>query len=397
MGRAKKRTMRSVKKNGFTGVYVRLYGGKVTGYTSFVADTNVKGGRRQLRTWPTAQEAREEREAELQKGPRRAGRKTLREYFDDTYAPTHLQRQKPGSIQSTTFALKNFLRQFGSQRMDRLDEAAVRAWGLRAPLGQAKAARAFLYHAKDNRFLRENPLARLGRSESKGRANISIISDEDLYGLADTALDIFGADYGPVFRARIIFGAYTCLRPAEVCPLLKSNVFRDYVRVRDNISGGVLVDSPKTGAWRNKSPLPPPARAALDAMPRSDASPYLFWGRRGGRLTKATEHLYWDNVRKAYAAKTGDPRWNGFDLYELRHRGASFMLNDLELPAELVAWALGHTGQTGVDLVIRLYGHPDEDRWHRRVMNAFEAHEERQQAERDKAAGVPRLRVVGDE
>jgi hypothetical protein len=30
-------------------------------------------------------------------------------------------------------------------------------------------------------------------------------------------------------------------------------------------------------------------------------------------------------------------------------------------------------------------------------MNAFEAHEERQQAERDKAAGVPRLRVVGDE
>lgn len=81
-------------------------------------------------------------------------------------------------------------------------------------------------------------------------------------------------------------------------------------------------------------------------------------------------------------------------MYELRHYGAAFMLNELELEAELVAWVLGHTSKTGVDLVLRVYGHPDEKRWHSRVMAAFDRYEERQQAVRDETAGAPRLRVV---
>lgn len=395
MGAPKKRTMRAVKKKGFEGVCARIYGGRVTGYTSFVSDSSVKGGRRQLRTWPTATEAKEERDAMLRAGSTTGSRSTLREFYDNTYVPTHLSTLKPGSKKSVEAGLKAFLAKYGDTPANRLDVDDIRRWGLTTSLNQAQYARAFLYHAKEHKVLTaDNPLARLGRRSSHGRANVDIISEQDLYGLADCAVEALGADYGPVFRGRLLFGAYTCLRPNEVWPLLKSNVFGDHVRVRDAISGGELVDSPKNGKWRNKSPLPPPARRVLDAMPRNDASPYLFWAVRGQMLTKSTDHLYWDKVRRAYATKTGDPRWLDFDLYELRHFGASFMLNELELPAELVAWVLGHSGKTGVDLVLRLYGHPQEERWHARVLAAFDLHEERQQAARDEAAGVLRLRAV---
>ena len=49
-----------------------------------------------------------------------------------------------------------------------------------------------------------------------------------------------------------------------------------------------------------------------------------------------------------------------FDVDELRHLGASYMLNELEL----VPWVIaGHCATlTGGRLVLELYGHPDRNK-----------------------------------
>jgi integrase len=192
------------------------------------------------------------------------------------------------------------------------------------------------------------------------------------------------------FRAHIIFSAFTCMRPAEVEALLKVNVLRDRVQVRRNVSGGIEVDSPKNGKWRNHVPLAPAARAVLDALPQTQ-TPYVFHNKRGQKLSKSTQHLYWDLTRTTMAAKTGDPAWRTMDFYELRHFGASFAWNVLRLPVEVVAWMLGHSDTT---LVTDVYGHPNTEIWHEEAMEAFRRHDAKKQAAADEAAGVPRLRAV---
>lgn len=143
MARPKKRTMRAVKKKGFEGVYARIYGGRVTGYTSFVPDKSVKGGRRQLKTWPTATEARDDRNAELAKGATAtSSRMTLKEFYDQTYIPHHVDKLRPGSKKSIESGLKAFLAEYGDTPANRLDLDDIRSWGLTVALNQAQYARA---------------------------------------------------------------------------------------------------------------------------------------------------------------------------------------------------------------------------------------------------------------
>lgn len=392
-----KRTLRKASKK-YPGVFERVIDGKGTGRFFASYHDPAKGGKAWVKggPWPNPQaaaQARIERLGQLQRGPSLWESVTLNAYYETVYQPWYEANHKPGAAKANRYALRTFFARFGSQQMNNLDELAVRQWGLSCPLAYAKAARAFLYHAKDNRVLRDNPLARLGRAETRGRADIDIISEEELLELAETAVEALGPIYAPVFRAHILFSAYTCMRPAEVVALLKENVLSESVRVRDNESGGVLVSTPKNGQWREVL-LPPPARRTLDAMPQNASSSYVFPALRGQRMTKGTQYNYWNATRIAYAAKTGDPSWRDKDFYEVtRHFGGSYLLNVLELPPELVAFQLGHTGQTGVDLVLRLYGHPDHKRWRERMMSSWRELEARQD-QPGAFAERPRLRFV---
>jgi hypothetical protein len=57
------------------------------------------------------------------------------------------------------------------------------------------------------------------------------------------------------------------------------------------------------------------------------------------------------------------------DFYELRHFGASYMLNELELEPWVIAEQLRHSD--GGRLVIELYGHPDHDNANERIRRAY--------------------------
>jgi integrase len=91
--------------------------------------------------------------------------------------------------------------------------------------------------------------------------------------LADTALAVH-SDYGPAFRAMILFAAYVGLRPGELFALERTDVREDEVKIRQNLDGTGQLKLPKNGKQRLVI-LPPPTRQALhDLVARVDA-PWL--------------------------------------------------------------------------------------------------------------------------
>jgi integrase len=57
------------------------------------------------------------------------------------------------------------------------------------------------------------------------------------------------------------------------------------------------------------------------------------------------------------------------DFYELRHFGASYMLNELELEPWVIAEQLRHSD--GGVLVVQLYGHPSRREAIKRIRRAY--------------------------
>jgi integrase len=70
-------------------------------------------------------------------------------------------------------------------------------------------------------------------------------------------------------------------------------------------------------------------------------------------------------LRQRLAADPGDR----LDFHELRHFGASYMLNVLELEPWVIAEQLRHSD--GGKLVIELYGHPDRRKAIDRIRRAY--------------------------
>jgi hypothetical protein len=104
---------------------------------------------------------------------------------------------------------------------------------------------------------------------------------------------------------------------------------------------------------------------ALVAGRRSVVS--LIWG------------LHWDAIRRVFTGKLPECHHlrerialdedDQLDFYELRHFGASHMLNDLEIEPWVIAEQLRHSD--GGRLVIELYGHPDRRKALDRIRRAY--------------------------
>jgi integrase len=179
--------------------------------------------------------------------------------------------------------------------------------------------------------------------------------------LADHALDCHG-DFGPTFRAMVLFAAYVGLRPGELFALERKDIVGDEVLIRRNLDGTGQLKAPKNGRERVVI-LPPPAREALaDVAARID-EPWLFLTPRGRRFSKGSLLYYWRPVRAAF----GRPE---MDFYELRHFCATHLL-ELGVSPSDVAVQLGH--RDGGALVMSTYGHPAEDSARERLKRAYGA------------------------
>jgi integrase len=225
--------------------------------------------------------------------------------------------------------------------------------------------RAMFSDARRVGLVDDNPFAGLGLNTTRGRKDLAVLKRNEVERLATCAVDVWSGEVGLTMRAVILTAAFVGMRPAELYGLRWSDIdFRaDEIRVERQYSPASrsYEELPKNGEKRLIA-LTPPAKAALLEMPRPlNEEEQIFRGRRGGPLTGRTQHYYWHPIR----CRFGTP---SMELYELRHFCASWLFNDLELPAQDVAHQLGHTD--GGALVQRLYGHPSERLARERIKRA---------------------------
>ena len=205
--------------------------------------------------------------------------------------------------------------------------------------------------AQRDGLIASNPFTNLRLETPKGRKDLQALTEPEIVGLADAAVIALG-EYGPQFRAALIFLGYVGCRPGELCCIRREDLdtHKAEVVIRFALDGQGGEKLPKNGHARVVAVPPPAIQALKDVPPRLD-SPYLFHTSSGKRLSKGT---------LAYDFRAVRQRWAGRDkveLYELRHACATLLM-ERGLPPHVVANQLGHTD--GGALVQRLYGHPSE-------------------------------------
>jgi integrase len=315
--------------------------------------------KRWVGTFETLREAREaERDASRRRGT--FARITCGEFVEWWLA--EYGRPAPATRRTYRYALVRFKEDFGHQRLAELDRVSARGWAVKQPQSNVRAARAMLNDAiNDGLHPGPNPFANLRLEQPRGRKDLVAVTEAELQVLADTAVAVHG-DFGPPFRAMVLFAAYVGLRPGELFALERTDVRDDEVAIRQNLDGTGELKLPKNGKQRIVI-LPPLARQALhDVVPRVDV-PWLFVTRNGRRFAKSSLLYYWNPVRAAF----GRP---GMDFYELRHFCATHLL-ELGVSHADVAVQLGHTD--GGALVMSTYGHPSEDGARARLKRAYAA------------------------
>jgi integrase len=119
-----------------------------------------------------------------------------------------------------------------------------------------------------------NPFSNLRLDQSRGRKDLTALTESEVVRLADCALDCLGS-FGPTFRAMILFAAYVGLRPGELYALERRDVAQDEIVIRQNLDGTEQIKAPKNGQARTVV-LPPPAREALIDVPARLDEPWFL-------------------------------------------------------------------------------------------------------------------------
>ena len=313
--------------------------------------------KRWVGTFRTLGEAREaERAASRRRG---VGRLTCGE-FSEVWL-TDYARAAGATRRTYRYGVAAFVDEFGHVRLSEFDRLTARSWALRVPQSNVRIVRAMFTDAiNDQLHQGPNPFSNLRLEQSRGRKDLIALTEDELIELAEKALDVLG-EFGPTFRAMIVFAAYVGLRPGELFALERTDVGHDEVTIRHNLDGTGTIKAPKNGRERIVI-LPPPAREALTHVPVRLDVPWLVVTPRGRRFTKSSLYYYWNPVRAAF----GRP---GMDFYELRHFCATHLL-ELGVSHADVAIQLGHTD--GGALVMSTYGHPSEDGARERLKRAYE-------------------------
>jgi integrase len=298
--------------------------------------------------------------------------------------PDDYRRGKKGRLRSdsTTEHNRERVRAFAAEHAGRplrsIGRAEARTWANAHP-GTVPALRAMFNDALEDGLCDTNPFAKLGMERSKGREDIIVLSREELDALVALARRMHGERFGPEIAAMIVWAAYTCMRPGETFAARYSYLDGDTYDLRRQFNSTL---GRETVPKHNSSGLiyvPEPAQQAVLDRPRRIGDELMFRSKRGRQFRQESQHRVWAPVRDAFTAKLPDTHHlrerlavdpeDRLDFYELRHFGASYMLNVLELEPWVIAEQLRHSD--GGALVLELYGHPDRMEAIRRIRRAY--------------------------
>lgn len=332
-----------------------VYRNKRTG--KWVAKTWHKGAWRYHGTaHPTRKAAREAEQAALkQRITREITVSNFAKVWQRDYA-----RPAAASRRTYRYGLNALLAEFGNRRLDAIDRPEARAWAIRQSEMAVRTARTMYGDALRDGLVELNPFAALRLKRSRGRKDITALTEEEIDALAHTALEVLDPEMGPQLSALILVAGYCGLRPGELFELRWGDLNADEMTVARSLDVTGAVKPPKNGEPRTII-IPPKARAALVSLPRSIDSDLIFTTARGKRFRKTSLHYWFSQVRAA----AGRPQ---MDFYELRHACAHLLLMRGATPED-IAVQLGH--KDGGTLVRTLYGHPSEEAARGRLKRMF--------------------------
>lgn len=324
-----------------------------------------------------------ERAALNARDSRRAGaRDELCGAFAERWADDYTRGRGESTLERHRQSVKAFGEDEGFQALPlrEVTREEARRWATSHPW-QVPALRAMFNDAVNDKLCEENPFAKLGLEQSRGREDITVLTRDEVDLLADVALQVHGAEFGREFAAMVMWGAFTCARTGETFASRYSLLDGDVYHLRQQFNSRLRRESVPKHNSAGAIYVPEPAQRAVVEKPRRLGDDLIFRTKRGRQFRQESLHRAWVPVRAAFMAKLPaghhlhqrlaldeDDR---MDFYELRHFGASYMLNVLELEAWVVAEQLRHSD--GGILVTQLYGHPSREEAINRMRRAYTA------------------------
>jgi integrase len=244
--------------------------------------------------------------------------------------------------------IRKFGEDFKGRPLDSITRPEARVWAL-DHRGRLPVVRAMFNDALNDGLCTTNPFAKLNLKQSCGAASKSPVNVQELYELADLALDCHGDAYGPTFRALILVTAWTGMREGETFAIRWSDITGDILNGQRQFNSRLGRETPPKHNSTGPVALLPPAQEALKTVPRRPDDDLVFRSKYGKQFRQTTLHEYWKVVRAAF----GRP---DLAFHSLRHFCGTYLTNELLVQPWMTAKQLRH--QDGGRLVTELYGHP---------------------------------------
>ena len=257
--------------------------------------------------------------------------------------------------------VRRFAKDFEGIKLADVDRPTARVWAMKHR-SNLSAVRAMFGDMMRDGLVEVNPFAELRLPGSRGRKDLITLTEKELGALADVALseEMELGEYGPEYRAMILFSGYVGLRPGELFALRRDDIIGQLCTIERALSSTGEIGQTKTGRSRTVT-IPPPAQDALLEV-SAHPSGLLFTSPMDRMWTQPLHHRYWSLLRRF-------GKRPGFDFYGLRHTAATLLLERGVTPWD-VAVQLGHTD--GGQLVMDLYGHPSEAGARARLLAAWD-------------------------
>lgn len=272
-----------------------------------------------------------------------------------------------------------FVEQHRDRRLRSITREEARAAIVARP-GTLGPLRTMFSDAASDRLVDANPFAELGLKRSKGREDITVLTLTELEQVKALILDEYD-EAGLDMAAMVEWAAFTCMRPGEIFAARYSLLDGDVYHLARQWNSRLGKETVPKHDGVGTIYVPEPAIAAINAKPRRLGDDLIFRSRRGRQWTNHSLGYAWRPIRDKFTTKLPkghhlrqrlalDPR-DRLDFYELRHLGASYMLNVLKLEPWVIAEQLRH--HDGGQLVTGLYGHPSREEAIRRMREAHTA------------------------
>lgn len=245
--------------------------------------------------------------------------------------------------------LRSFVAQYGNLPIAafRVEDASMFALDPETR-SSAREVKAMFSSALRDGVIDKDPFAAITVQQRKGNTK-EFLRKPDVEALAEAALMVHG-EWGPTFRAYILWTAWLGLRPSESAGAQWA--FYDEAAQLYDVQfqwHGKLAKrvAPKHNSTGLVHVFEPAAEAVANLERRGE---YMFPGKQGQPMNQATISTAFDKTRHL----AGLPKATAGAL---RHFLASYMLNELGLPPYTIAQQLRHSD--GGKLVVKTYGHPD--------------------------------------